>query len=418
MRLVLDIAAAHLIARRRASLVSIGGVAVGVAFFIGASSMLAGSQQDFIDKLVNSAPHITIRDEYRAAPVHAVDQLFPNGAVELRGVRPKEIVRGIRNAPATLAELEEMPGLAAAPALVGLIILRNGSRDLAAVLYGIEPDREIRVSRLAVDLIAGRIDDLLTAPNGIILGSQLAERLGVRVGVRVGDSLVATSSTGSALKVKVVGLYRTGVIAVDRIRSYALLKRAQALLDRPNIINRIQIRLDDHTRARRLAGRLETRFGFLSESWEEANEDVLALLKLRNIIMLTVVGAILVVASFGIYNVISTVVHEKARDIAILKSMGFEAAYIRRIFVLEGVLVGAAGALAGWALGIAIIEGLRLVPIEMKALVEVQRFTMDRSFVHYAIAGAFAVASAALAAYLPARRAAAVRPVEILRGAT
>ena len=414
MRLVLDIAAAHLIARRRASLVSIGGVAVGVAFFIGASSMLAGSQQDFIDKLVNSAPHITIRDEYRAAPVHAVDQLFPNGAVELRSVRPKEIVRGIRNAPATLAELEEMPGLAAAPALVGLIILRNGSRDLAAVLYGIEPDREIRVSRLAVDLIAGRIDDLLTAPNGIILGSQLAERLGVRVG----DSLVATSSTGSALKVKVVGLYRTGVIAVDRIRSYALLKRAQVLLDRPNIINRIQIRLDDHTRARRLAGRLETRFGFLSESWEEANEDVLALLKLRNIIMLTVVGAILVVASFGIYNVISTVVHEKARDIAILKSMGFEAAYIRRIFVLEGVLVGAAGALAGWALGIAIIEGLRLVPIEMKALVEVQRFTMDRSFVHYAIAGAFAVASAALAAYLPARRAAAVRPVEILRGAT
>ena len=414
MRLVLDIAAAHLIARRRASLVSIGGVAVGVAFFIGASSMLAGSQQDFIDKLVNSAPHITIRDEYRAAPVHAVDQLFPNGAVELRGVRPKEIVRGIRNAPATLAELEEMPGLAAAPALVGLIILRNGSRDLAAVLYGIEPDREIRVSRLAVDLIAGRIDDLLTAPNGIILGSQLAERLGVRVG----DSLVATSSTGSVLKVKVVGLYRTGVIAVDRIRSYALLKRAQALLDRPNIINRIQIRLDDHTRARRLAGRLETRFGFLSESWEEANEDVLALLKLRNIIMLTVVGAILVVASFGIYNVISTVVHEKARDIAILKSMGFEAAYIRRIFVLEGVLVGTAGALAGWALGIAIIEGLRLVPIEMKALVEVQRFTMDRSFVHYAIAGAFAVASAALAAYLPARRAAAVRPVEILRGAT
>jgi len=404
----------HLIARRRASLVSIGGVAVGVAFFIGASSMLAGSQQDFIDKLVNSAPHITIRDEYRAAPVHAVDQLFPNGAVELRGVRPKEIVRGIRNAPATLAELEEMPGLAAAPALVGLIILRNGSRDLAAVLYGIEPDREIRVSRLAVDLIAGRIDDLLTAPNGIILGSQLAERLGVRVG----DSLVATSSTGSVLKVKVVGLYRTGVIAVDRIRSYALLKRAQVLLDRPNIINRIQIRLDDHTRARRLAGRLETRFGFLSESWEEANEDVLALLKLRNIIMLTVVGAILVVASFGIYNVISTVVHEKARDIAILKSMGFEAAYIRRIFVLEGVLVGAAGALAGWALGIAIIEGLRLVPIEMKALVEVQRFTMDRSFVHYAIAGAFAVASAALAAYLPARRAAAVRPVEILRGAT
>lgn len=414
MWLTLDIAVTHLIARTRASLVSIGGVAIGVAFFIGASSMLAGSQQDFIDKLVNSAPHITIRDEYRAAPLHAVDDIYPQGAVELRGIRPKEIARGIRNAPATLAELQEIPGLDAAPALVGSIILRNGSRDLSSTLYGIEPDRVVRVSRLADDLIAGQLVDLLTAPNGIILGSQLAERLGVRLG----DSLVATSSAGSLLMVKVVGLFHTGVLSTDRGRSYALLKRTQVLLNRPNIVNRIQIRLDDYKRAPSVARQVEARFGFISESWEEANEDVFAVFRLRDIITFTIVGAILIVASFGIYNVISTIVHDKARDIAILKGIGFEAAFIRRVFILEGVLVGVAGALAGWGLGIAIIEGLRLVPIEMSAVVEVQRFNMDRSFIHYAASGAFAVVSAAIAAYLPARRAAALRPVEILRGAT
>jgi lipoprotein-releasing system permease protein len=413
MWLTLDIAATHLIARRRASLVSIGGVAVGVMFFIGASSMLVGSQQDFIEKLVNSTPHITMRDEYRSAPLHPVDEIYLDGAVELRGIRPKEIARGIRKARATLAELEETPGLAAAPALVGSIILRNGSRDLSSTMYGIEPDRDARVSRLSSDLIAGQVTDLLTAPNGIILGSQLAERLGVRVG----DMLVATSSAGSTLMVRVVGLFHTGVLSTDRGRSYALLRRAQVLLNRPNIVNRIQIRLDDYRHALPIARQIETRFGFISESWQEANEDVFAVLQLRNIIMFTIVGAILLVASFGIYNVISTIVHDKARDIAILKSIGFEAAFIRRVFILEGVLVGVAGALAGSALGVAIIEGIRLTPIEIKAVVEVQRLSMDRSMVHYVAAGAFAVVSATLAAYLPARRAAALRPVDILRGA-
>jgi lipoprotein-releasing system permease protein len=413
MWLALDIAITHLVARRRASIVSIGGVAVGVTFFIGASSMLVGSQQDFIDKLVNSAPHITIRDEYRSAPAHPVDEIYLQGAVELRGIRPKENVRGIRNARATLAELEETPGLAAAPALVGSIILRNGSRDLSSTMYGIEPERDARVSRLANDLIAGRVTDLLTAPNGIILGSQLAERLGVRVG----DMLVATSSAGSVLMVRVVGLFRTGVLSTDRGRSYTLLRRAQVLLHRPNIVNRIQVRLDDYRLALPVARQIETRFGFISESWQEANEDVFGVLKLRNVIMFTIVGAILLVASFGIYNVISTIVHDKARDIAILKSIGFEAAFIRRVFILEGVIVGIAGALAGSALGVAIIEGLRLAPIEIKAAVEVQRLSMDRSMIHYLVAGAFAVVSATLAAYLPARRAAALRPVDILRGA-
>jgi lipoprotein-releasing system permease protein len=280
-------------------------------------------------------------------------------------------------------------------------------------MYGIEPDRDARVSRLANDLIAGEVSDLLTAPNGIILGSQLAERLGVRVG----DMLVATSSAGSTLMVRVVGLFHTGVLSADRGRSYTLLRRAQVLLNRPNIVNRIQIRLVDYRDALPMARQIETRFGFVSESWEQVNEDIFAVLQLRNIIMFTIVGAILLVASFGIYNVISTIVHDKARDIAILKSIGFEAAFIRRMFILEGVLVGVAGALAGSALGVAIIEGIRLTPIEIKAVVEVQRLSMDRSMIHYVAAAAFAVVSATLAAYLPARRAAALRPVDILRGA-
>jgi lipoprotein-releasing system permease protein len=125
----------------------------------------------------------------------------------------------------------------------------------------------------------------------------------------------------------------------------------------------------------------------------------------------------LIVASFGIYNVVSTVVHEKTRDIAILKSMGFTQGDIRRIFLWQGTLVGTFGAVSGWGLGFVLVRVLGAVEIRLRGLIEVQHLPVDHSLVHYAIAGGFALTAATLAAYLPARRAAQLRPVEILRGA-
>jgi lipoprotein-releasing system permease protein len=409
----IHIALTHLLGRQRATLVSIVGVAVGVGLFIGASSLLSGSQQEFIDRMINAAPHIIIRDEYRVPPTQPAMQVYSAGAIELLGVKPRSPVRGIKDANGIVNALEERPGVSAAPALIGLTILAYGGREVSAALYGIDPGREPRVSRLAHDMVAGRVGDLESAPNAIILGVLLAERLGARLG----DTLTATARSGATFKMKVVGLYRTGVVSVDRIRSYALLRRVQALLDRPNVVNQIRVQLDEYTEAHALAEEIEGRYRFRAESWVEANEDILALLEIRNLIMYTIVGSILVVASLGIYNVISTVVHEKARDIAILKSMGFEALSIQRVFLLEGLIVGVAGSALGGLIGFSIIHGLASVRIEMREVIEVQRFVMDYSPIHYAIAGGFAVISSLLASYLPARRAAALRPVDILRGA-
>ncbi len=413
MAIALEVAATHLLTRRRQSVVSILGVALGVGFFIGASSMLNGSQQDLVNRLVDTAPHIVIKDEFRSPPLQPVARLFGGGAVELRSAKPREIVRGIKDAPGIVAALEQQRGVAVAPALTGQVILRFGSKDKAASITGIDIEREPRVSKLAEDMVLGRIADLQTAANGIILGAVLAEDLGAQLG----DTLSATAPTGVVLKMKIVGIFRTGVTAVDRSTSYALLRKTQVLLERPNIVNQIRIRLDDYQAARDLAADIERRYRYRSESWQEANEDFLALLVIRNIIMYSIVSAILVVASFGIYNIISTVVYEKTRDIAILKSMGFASADVRRIFLLEGGLVGIAGTLIGWLIGLGIIYGMGSIEFKLRGLVDVQRIPMDRALWHYAVAGGFAVTAATLAAYLPARKAAALRPVDILRGA-
>jgi len=119
------------------------------------------------------------------------------------------------------------------------------------------------------------------------------------------------------------------------------------LLDRTNRINRFIIQLDDPYRARDAAALIENRTGYKSVSWLEASEDLMSVLLVRNIIMYSVVSAILVVAAFGIYNTISTIVMEKTHDIAILKSMGFHARDVRRIFLVEGIMLGAIGSVMG-----------------------------------------------------------------------
>jgi len=413
MNLTLDIALTHLRGRLRQTVVATVGVATGVGFSIAMASLMEGSQRDFIETLVDATPHISIKDEYRDPPLQPVRRKTPGGAVEIRGLQPKDELRGIRNARARLAELERMVGIAAAPSLRGQVVMRFGGKDVAAALTGIDTERERRVSNLAEDITEGSLAALHTTANGVLLGTGLAERLGAKTG----DLVTVSSPAGVLLRMKIAGQFRTGVVGVDNGEAYALLKKVQVLQNRPNVVNRIHIRLPDARKARSLARRIEARVGYRTESWDEANEGLLEVLVIRNIIMFTVVGAILVVASFGIFNIVSTITHEKARDIAILKSLGFRERDIRRIFVIESLALGGIGSAFGWALGFALSVLLASIEIDVQNVTELKRLPVYYSWVHYAIAAAFALCSAGFAGWLPARRAASLDPVEIVRGA-
>jgi lipoprotein-releasing system permease protein len=133
--------------------------------------------------------------------------------------------------------------------------------------------------------------------------------------------------------------------------------------------------------------------------------------------MYTVVGAILLVASFGTYNIISTITHEKARDVAIMKSLGLSERMVRTIFVIEALMIGLIGALAGFALGYLLSVALGSVEIKSPFL-DSNHLPLAYSWLHYTAAGMVAIVSSIAAGYLPARKAAGVHPVEIIRGAT
>lgn len=413
MRLILDLARGMLSRRRRQTLVSVTGVALGVAFFIAIAALMRGFQTYFVQQVIDVQPHIVIKDETRRPVPQAAEMAVAHGAVSVNGVKPRDRVRGIRSAGEKLAMIEAIPGAAAAPILTGAALLRYGSRDVTITVTGIDPVRYRRVSNLEKDMLQGSLEDLRSAANGLIIGAALATRLGVQPG----DTVIAVSPRGVALQMKIVGTFHTGLVALDQSAGYVLLKVNQVLQDRPNVVNQILVRLTDVTAAEPLAREIEARFGDRAESWEEQNANILTVFVIQNAIMYSVTGAILLVAAFGIYNIISTVVFEKTRDIAILKSLGFTERDIQLLFLLQGMIAGLLGAVLGCILGQAMIEGLAQVRFATETPAGTDRFLLARDWRIFAVASVFAVASAGFAAVIPARRAARLDPVQVVRGA-
>jgi len=413
MGLLLDIAWIHIRGRRRQTLISVIGVAMGTGFFIAISALMAGPDADFIERVVDATPHVTVRDEFRVPPRQPAERAYAGGAVALEGTKPKQELRGIRRARARMAAIDGLPGIDAAPTLNGNAVVRYAGKDISASVLGIEPARERRVSQIEEDMVAGSLESLFTSANGLIVGTGLAEKLGARMG----STLTVTSPAGVTLRMKIVGMFRSGVISLDNQTTYALLKKAQVLQDKANVINEIRVRLDDVDGARAFARRLEARYGYRSESWDEVNEGLMETLVVRRKIMLSVVSAILLVAGFGIYNVVSTITYEKVRDIAIMKSLGFTEGDVKTIFLLEGLVIGVVGVALGWAMGYGLSAYLDGLEIDMKEFTDATTLPVRYAVIDYVIAAAFALVASSVAGYLPARKAAKLNPVDIIRGA-
>ncbi|HEY4775786.1 MAG TPA: ABC transporter permease [Xanthobacteraceae bacterium] len=411
MNLVLDIAWTHVHARARQTFVAVAGVATGVGVSIMMAALMHGSQDDFIRQLVNTLPHVQVSDEQRLPPRQPAEIAF--AAAQIHGLTPEAKRRGIKNPLATLAALEAwIPG-GAAPSAKTNVIIRYAARDVAASIVGIDPHREPRVSDLPKQMRQGTLTSLFRATNAIILGDRLAEK----VGAKLGANLTLQSSEGARLNAQVVGTFHAGIRTVDESTAYVLVKTGQILAHQTGLVNEIRVRLRDPMTAKAVSERIERETGYKSVAWQEAHEDLLSAFLIRNIIMYTIVGAILLVASFGTYNIISTITHEKARDIAIMKSLGLREGTVRAIFVVEALIIGLIGALIGFALGYLLCRILGTIEIR-SPFTDINRLPLLYSPWHYALAALVAIASSLLAGYAPARKAARVHPVDIIRGAT
>lgn len=414
MRLMAAIAFRHLMSRKRQSVVSLMGIVIGVAFFLAISSIMQGSQNDFIKRLIDNSPHITVSDDFRSGRPQPVFDLFPGAAVELRGLRPLTETRGIRGYPQIVDSLKDEPGVRASAVLSGQALLSFAGKDVNVILNGMIPEDMRDLTTIDDHMIMGSVDDIIANRDGIVLGKVLMDKMSLSFG----DNVTLAAANGQIRTFKIVGVFSTGRAEYDESQGFVDLKRVQALTGRSNRANTIIIKLDRPQLARDFARSLESRIGYKAVSWQEASEDLMSTLAIRNTIMYSVVSAVLVVAAFGIYNIISTVVMEKHRDIAILKSMGFKAGDVQLIFFIQGVWLGIAGLMAGIPLGCLFMFGLGQIRFQPPGLTAPINMPVEWGLPQFLIAGAFAFFAALLAAWLPARKAAKVLPVDILRGGT
>jgi lipoprotein-releasing system permease protein len=411
MNLVLSIALTHIRRRIRQTLVAIAGVTTGVGVAIMMAAMMEGSQDDFIKTLVDALPHISVTDELRAPNRQPADITYR--AAEIHGLTPEVRRPGIKSPMTTIASLQTwVPGVIT-PSVQSKAVLRFAGRNLTISVIGIDPHTEAGVSNLAAHMRQGSLASLYRASNAILLGDRLASK----IGARVNSNITLASAEGATMNATVVGTFHSGFRMTDETTGYVLLKTAQILERQTGVINEIRVRTHDPMAARLISERIGEQTGYRSISWQEAQEDLLAAITLRNVLMYAIVGAILLVASFGTYNIISTITHEKTRDIAILKSLGFKSRTIQAIFIIEAVFVGLVGAAFGWLLGYLLTRGL--ASLEFKTpFSDYNHLPVLYSVKHYLLATGVALASSLIAGYFPSRAAARLHPVDIIRGAT
>lgn len=410
------IAIRYFLSHKRQSLVCIAGVTISVMMFIVMTAMMQGFSDKFIIETVESSGHITVHDEPRQKETPILERAYPqeHALLDLQGVKPRETVKKIRNPVGLLQAIMRIPGVQdAAPQVYGDVVLDYGSKTFAVQVYGVDPIRQMRVTTIGDNMIEGDFARLKTTANGVVLGSGVASV----IGAKLEDNISISSSTGGLTIAKVVGIFSTGVTPVDYSRAYMLVNDAQTLLDKKNVISSIIIRTDDYTRAEEIATQVEAISGYKTESWQEANANFLKIFNIQTVITNFITGALLVVAAFGVLNILIMAVLERVNDIAILKSFGYSRTDITLIYVFQGMVIGIIGAVIGLILAKIAIEWLRLLPIQMEGLVRVEGLLMSEHTSTYVTAFVAAIVVTIMAAVYPARRAAKYDPVDVIRGA-
>ncbi|MGV8039871.1 MAG: ABC transporter permease [Thermoanaerobaculaceae bacterium] len=420
MTAVVRLAWGHLAARPRQAVLTVAGVAVGVAVFIFTVAMMDGLVVFFTRRLIRVSPLVTVLPE--SLEVLAGRRLLERAAAgELLALSRPPVPDDrptVRGAVAMAPRLRQLPGVEGVSVAASTsVVVSFGTVAEPAALLGLDPGDERTVTELWSAVMEGSWDALAARRDGVIPGVQLARRLGVGVG----DRLIAVGETGAARELEVVGILGTGLGAYDDVTAVVNLPVAQGLAGwGSDEGSEIRLRTSSLTGLGEVRRQVEALTGHRAETWEEASRASLQLFRTIGTTTYLLTGFVLVVAGLGIGNKLTTIILDKERDIAILRACGFSRLALRSVFLLEGLLLGGAGALAGCllaALGIAYFQAfpIRFASREGTVLAYTELFLANDPR-YYALIAGVALGIAALAALVAVRKAVRVLPVEVLRG--
>ena len=407
----LYIALRFLTHRKRALLLSLSGVVCGVAFFICMQAQTQGFAKYFIDSTLGANGALVVRSRFEP---RQIDSLVPTKTSNTN-VAHRQYFEGITNANEIMRVSRQFSNVVAcSPVLRGTLSARSGFENATIELYGIDPALHLQTTDLAHQIAGGSLNNFRNKPDSVIVGSRLAETLNVEVG----DTVQLLAPGGQYRRFAVAAMAKSGVGTIDSTRVYCHARVAQTLLHKPYAASLIIYKLRDPDRAPALAEHFENLFQHDAASWQEREASTLHLFLTLRLSAAITVSLVILLAGFGIFNVLTMTVLSKMKEIAILRSMGYRRRDISAIFLWQGGMIAAAGSLVGCIAGALLSWGVSKIPIHLRGLLSTDYFVVAWDWRHYVWAILLAMISVFIASYVPARRAAELPPVTILRGSS
>ena len=406
------IAKVHLTSRFRQLLVAVLSVCFGISMYVAMNSFMAGVNNIQTEITFTSMSHIKIyNDLSKDIPSIVQKPKDEHALLMVSNARNIQYTEGIKNADAikdALLNMTKINGVALQ--LNENVFIRNGVSKTSASLSGIETINENKLFETAKYIIEGDLSELDKRSDGIILGVGLART----IGVKTGNTISVTTSDGVSKTFKILGLLETGSKGADKTRALISIQSARQLFSKnKSYATDVLVNTYDYNNAIAVAKKISALTDYKVESWQEGNDQLVSSSLLRDILAISVSLTILIVAGFGIYNIMNMTVNEKIKEIAILKAMGFNGKDVVEIFLTQSVAIGLIGGFLGLFLGNGIVQILDIVPFKVASL---DTLPVVYNVKDYALAFVFGVVITLIAGYLPSRKASKVDPVEILRG--
>ncbi|HSI69329.1 MAG TPA: FtsX-like permease family protein [Gillisia sp.] len=413
---ILGIAKTHLRSKFRQTAIAALGVTFGIGSYITLVSFMTGLNKMLDDLILNQTPHIQIYNEIEPTAVQPINlyEEFQGYTTVVHSVKPKQVQKKIYNASPMMDHLNNDPLVKAAlPQVKTQIFYISGSIEIGGNLTGLDILKEVENFNFGDYIIAGTANDLKNTENGILLGIGIARKMSLDIG----DRVQITTVKGEIFPLKIVGIYQSGIAELDNIQSFANLKTVQKILGEPNnYITNINVKLHNIDNAVAMAGVIEEQFDLTAIDIQTANAQFETGTQVRNLITYAVSITLLIVAGFGIYNILNMLIYEKMNDIAILKATGFSGRDVQYIFLSQAMIIGVIGGFLGLLLGFTLSSLIDRVPFETESLPTISTYPVNYQLSYYIFGIAFALIATFFAGYLPSLKAKKIDPVHIITG--
>ncbi|OGI07576.1 MAG: hypothetical protein A2X41_08895 [Candidatus Margulisbacteria bacterium GWE2_39_32] len=404
----------YLLSRRRQTILTFLGIFFGSMAYIVISGMMIGFREYLVEQLVNNNPHITIQPREEFLTEHSLDKSFFGKRYQYifwivppSGRKDSDTIRSPQNWYKVLGTDRRVEYYT--PQLTTSVIISSGTSTVPSTLIGCDPEQQIKVTSIGEEIAEGNFGNIGIGGNKIAIGDELKKLLGVRIGQNV-----MVSVAGQNAPFKVVAVFKTGNKEADRF-AYGLIEDVQRISQTPNRVNTIAIRLYDYSQSSAIANTWSAITPEKVESWDQKNASFFNVFRIQDAVRYLTIGATLVVAGFGIYNVLAMTVMQKQRDIAILRSMGYSRLDIVWLFFAQGLILGVAGSLLGLFCGYLFSRYLQTVSFGGGPMGGSGFLQISLAPAIYVWAVILGLASASLASILPAVNAGKLTPIEIIR---